>query len=382
MASITIIVLLQGCRGEQAQSPEPPATPTPTTRPTSEPPIPAKVPQALVPLKLNIPKLLFHGPMYLPYAEPNVEKLPDYREPHRPVFMVPDGAVNLASYRPVTSNESLPVIGELEMVTDNIINVEDGYSVNIGFGRKWVQIDLEQCAPLCAIVIWRPWHGGREYRVYRDVIVQVSNDPEFNRDVRTLFNNDHDNSSAMGRGEDRGYAETRYGKIIDAGGVRGRYVRIYSKGSTYNDQNECIEVAVYGLGETKPKPKPRQFVMPPLGPPTSIHQAAERGDTKAVAEFLRKGVSPDAVGGFDQNPLHVAAENNRNEVVKLLLENGAKPDVRDLNDNTPLQLAAERHNIPMIKMLLAGGAGIDFPGHSDATPLFEAVECPDTVRVL
>ena len=42
------------------------------------------------------------------------------------------------------------------------------------------------------------------------------------------------------------YVETNEGKLIDAKGVHGRYVRLYSSGNHVNDMNHYIEVEVYG----------------------------------------------------------------------------------------------------------------------------------------
>jgi hypothetical protein len=90
------------------------------------------------------------------------------------------------------------------------------------------------------------WHFHKQPRVYFDVIVQVSDDPNFIKNVSTIFNNDHDNSSGLGAGKDMNYVETAEGKLIDAKGIEGRYVRCYSNGNTNNDLNHYIEVAVYG----------------------------------------------------------------------------------------------------------------------------------------
>jgi hypothetical protein len=78
------------------------------------------------------------------------------------------------------------------------------------------------------------------------VIVQVAVDPDFIANVKTVFNNDIDNTSGKGVGKDMGYVETSEGKLIDAKGVQGRYVRLYSRGNTANDLNHYIEVEVYG----------------------------------------------------------------------------------------------------------------------------------------
>jgi hypothetical protein len=177
------------------------------------------------------------------------------------------------------------------MVSDRDIRGEDGHQVDIGFGLKWIQIDVEQCTPIYAIVVWHHWRQGQFYTVYRDVVVQVSNDPDFRRDVRTLFNNDHDNSSGLGRGEDKGYFESRYGKIIDAGGVRARYIRLYSNGNTNSDCNQYSEVAVYGLGMAKSPPRPRLLKLPSGWRPETLCQAVWAGDTVAAEKFLRQGES-------------------------------------------------------------------------------------------
>ena len=42
------------------------------------------------------------------------------------------------------------------------------------------------------------------------------------------------------------YLEKNEGKLIDAKGTRGRYVRLYSNGNTSDDMNHYIEVEVYG----------------------------------------------------------------------------------------------------------------------------------------
>jgi hypothetical protein len=42
------------------------------------------------------------------------------------------------------------------------------------------------------------------------------------------------------------YVETSEGKLIDAKGVRARYVRLHSQGNNSNDLNHYIEVEVFG----------------------------------------------------------------------------------------------------------------------------------------
>ncbi|MBA7712477.1 hypothetical protein ES703_121454 [subsurface metagenome] len=78
------------------------------------------------------------------------------------------------------------------------------------------------------------------------MIVQVADDPDFITNVRTLFNNDIDNSAGIGVGDEMHYTETNEGRLIDAMGLKARYVRLYSNGNTSNDLNHYIEVEVYG----------------------------------------------------------------------------------------------------------------------------------------
>ena len=78
------------------------------------------------------------------------------------------------------------------------------------------------------------------------MIVQVSDDEDFISGVTTHFNNDRDNSAGMGVGKDYEYVDTFEGILVDARGIPGRYVRLYSNGNTSNDMNHYIEVEVFG----------------------------------------------------------------------------------------------------------------------------------------
>ncbi len=77
-------------------------------------------------------------------------------------------------------------------------------------------------------------------------MVQVSDDAEFKSGVTTLYNNDYDDSSKLGKGSDKPYVESRFGLLVDGKKTKGRYVRLYSAGNTSNDMNHYIEVEVFG----------------------------------------------------------------------------------------------------------------------------------------
>jgi len=202
--------------------------------------------ESKVPLKTEIPEEVLAGtpPDVLAMLFPGLEKPPEGKLPD---FMVPQGTVNLAKGKPVTSSDANPVLGELRFVTDgNKKGTEDAF-VELGPFQQWVQIDLEKECNIYAVYIW---HFFREARSYHDVIVQVADDAKFTKNVRTVYNTDQDNTARFGIGKDRPYIETYLGKLIDAGGVKARYVRLYSDGNTANDLNHYVEVEVFG----KPAP--------------------------------------------------------------------------------------------------------------------------------
>lgn len=191
-------------------------------------------------LKIQLPKPMFIGtPKNI--RTPNLETVTG--RPRGP-FLVPAGTVLLSGGKSVTASDKEPVIGEIAFVTDGKKSGEDGYYVELGPMLQWVQIDLGKAQELQAIVCW---HYHSQARVYRDVIVQVSDDKDFVSGVTTVFNNDHDNTSGLGAGKDKEYIETFDGKLFDPKGVKARYVRLYSGGNTSNDMNHYVEVEVYGL---------------------------------------------------------------------------------------------------------------------------------------
>ena len=192
-----------------------------------------------VPLKLDLPKPIFVGTPR-PISLPNLEKP---RVGRRPDFMVPVGTVLLSKNKPVTASDSFPVIGDLSYLTDGDKSGDEGSYVELGPGLQWAQIDLGAPAKLAAIVVW---HYHSQARAYHDVIVQVSDDPKFKTGVTTLFNNDDNNSSGLGKGSDPAYIETYEGRLIDAKETPARYVRLYSNGNTSDELNHYVEVEVYG----------------------------------------------------------------------------------------------------------------------------------------
>ncbi len=185
----------------------------------------------MIPLQSDLPKPLMVGtpvPINVQNLEPKLKKRPD--------FSVPAGTVNLAKGKTVTSSDSEPVIGTLDLLTDGDKEGDEGSWVELGSNKQWVQVDLEKTATISALIVW---HFHSQERVYRDVVVQISDDPKFEKDVTTIY----DNSAA---GKDKPYIESHLGKLVDAKGAKGRYVRLSSAGNTTNKMNHYIEVEVFG----------------------------------------------------------------------------------------------------------------------------------------
>lgn len=160
-----------------------------------------------------------------------------------PEFLVPEGTVLLSKGKKATSSDDAPIIGDLTLITDGDKDAGEGYFVELLDGLQWVQIDLESSASISALWVW---HFHSQKRAYNDVIVQISDDAEFKTGVTTVYNNDYDDSAKMGKGADKPYTESRFGIVIDGKNTKGRYVRLYSSGSTANEMNHYIEVEVFG----------------------------------------------------------------------------------------------------------------------------------------
>ena len=197
--------------------------------------------KGFVAVELKLPKPAFKG---TPTQVPPGTNLEPPRKGPRPPLLAPPGTKNVASGKPVTSSDSEPIIGTLKLVTNGNKEATEGSYVELGPKLQWVQIDLKEKYAVYAIIVW---HYHANARVYHDVVVQIADDPDFITNVRTVFNNDHDNTSGLGLGTDKEYWETFEGKLIETKGAVARYVRLYSNGSTADDQNHYTEVEVYGV---------------------------------------------------------------------------------------------------------------------------------------
>ena len=178
------------------------------------------------------PELLLTGPG----IEANSDKAPA-------AFQIAKGAKNVALDKPVKTSVN-PITGEANQITDGKKEAFDYDTVEMKKGVHWVQVDLGEAFNIQAIAMW---HDHRYIQVMHDVIVQVSDDPEFKTGVTTLFNNDTDNTAGLGVGTDREYFERHWGRVFDGKGTKARYVRGYSNGSHLSKLNCWQEIEVYAL---------------------------------------------------------------------------------------------------------------------------------------
>jgi hypothetical protein len=198
-------------------------------------------------LEVELPEAQFDGtPKDLPPGlnlDPKRVKRVENQSKSRKPIQVPKDVKLVSRDKPVTMSAEWSIMGEPALITDGDKAAAPGSFLELGPGKKWVQIDLKKPYKIHAIVVW---HFHQQARVYRDVVVQVSSDKDFKKNVTTVFNNDSDNSLGLGAGEDYEYLENNEGRLIKVDGVKGRYVRLYSKGNTSNRQNHYTEVEVFG----------------------------------------------------------------------------------------------------------------------------------------
>ena len=163
---------------------------------------------------------------------------------YRAPIMVPAGFdKKLTTEDTVVTTPEEAVTGDNEFVVDADKTPDATCMLQLPGGVQWVQLDLGAEKTISAVCVW---HDQGDDRVYKDVIVQLSNDAKFAAGVTTIFNNDHDNSSNLGKGSDKEYRERNDGRPIDGKLTKARYVRCYSAGSTSEPVNNYVEIEVFG----------------------------------------------------------------------------------------------------------------------------------------
>ena len=196
----------------------------------------------LAPLPLKLPAPGFMSMFYDgEYLDPHVE--PVAQRP-RPPFLAPVGVTNLVYRKLVTTSDETVKPESLQRITDRDKDAQEESVVYLKGGKQWVQIDLGSKHTIYAIVVW---HDHRQVPIVKCVVVQTSDNENFDSHVQTLFNSDYGNVLGLGPGQEKQYVATYEGKLIDAKGVQARYVRCYSKGTSRGVFNTYTEIEVWGL---------------------------------------------------------------------------------------------------------------------------------------
>ena len=160
-----------------------------------------------------------------------------------PIMVEPEYAKKLTNEDTKVTTSEEAATGENEFVVDGDKTPDATAMLQLPGGVQWVQLDLGAEHEISAVCVW---HDQGDERVYKDVIMQISNDKNFKEGVTTIFNNDHDDSAKLGKGKDKEYRERNDGRPMDAKLTKGRYVRCYSNGSTSEPVNNYIEIEVFG----------------------------------------------------------------------------------------------------------------------------------------
>jgi hypothetical protein len=195
---------------------------------------------SLVPLRTKLPAPAFVGTPKNLSADLDLE--PATPEPPPPL-MIPSDARNISPSAKISSSDKRVNASDLAKVIDGEKEATDEGVALLRKGLQYLQFDFGAPREIFAIILW---HAHDTPKIFRSVIVQAADDADFTRNVCTLFNNDRGNGAGLGIGADRQYVESYRGKTIDGTGVKARYLRFYSAGSTESALNEYTEIEVYG----------------------------------------------------------------------------------------------------------------------------------------
>ena len=173
----------------------------------------------------------------------NLEPDPGPGKLRPPIMVEPEYAKKLTTENTKVTTSEEAVTGDNDYVVDGDKTPDATSMLQLPGGLQWVQLDLGAEHTVAAVCVW---HDQGDERVYKDVVVQISNDANFVDGVTTIFNNDHDNTAKLGKGTDKEYRERNDGRPMDAKLAKGRYVHCYSNGSTSEPVNNYIEIEVFG----------------------------------------------------------------------------------------------------------------------------------------
>ena len=95
-----------------------------------------------------------------------------------------------------------------------------------------------------------------------------------------------------------------------------------------------------------------------------LFDAARRGDTAMLAEFIRSGYDLDRADGKGYTALILAAYNGRKDAVSQLLAAGANPCAEDRRGNTALLGAIFKGEVVIARKLMAADCAPNQRNHA------------------
>lgn len=357
--------VLTTTRVMDAPAPRMLAEPAPAAAPVPGIPV---VSNAVETIKPEMPKPLFAG---TPLPDANPPKNLD--QSVKPVLQmtVPAGVKLISAGKPATTSDPAP-LGEMSLLTDGDKQGDDGYFVDLLPGKQWVQIDLGQSMEIH--LIWL-WHFHKQAVVFKDVVIQISDDADFQKSA-TVFNNDEDNSSGFGAGTDMSWVETNNGRPIPVKAVTGRYVRLYSNGRNIDDTNQYLEVEVYGRPPAATPPALIAAAAPPPAPPATPAPAepllAQLAQNETAPERARMDALTEVPPASGPAPAAAAPQRAKADIAAVESDITIRPEMpKPLFAGTPLPLtwAAKPARGSDLSQLASASEARSFSGESIAPPI-------------
>ncbi len=167
---------------------------------------------------------------------------------HAPL-LVPLGTSNVALHKSVTSSGYNLTPQELGRITDGDKEARERHTA--GLHLAWpATIDLEGVYEVYAVALWHMY--GWPHFSYVDVVVEISETADFSMDATEIFNSDIDNPTGPESVRHRLRHQTLAPELIEARGIPGRYVRLYSKRAAPPTVGpDLLEVEIYGRPATR-----------------------------------------------------------------------------------------------------------------------------------
>jgi len=127
-----------------------------------------------------------------------------------------------------------------------------------------------------------------------------------------------------------------------------------------------------------------QVVMAQPVSPQRLHEAATRGDTKAIAAALESGTPVDAVDRSGQTALLLAVTAGQTEAARLLLQRGASVNAQAVNHDTPWLLAGALGRTAILELMLSHKPDLSLRNRFGGSALIPACERGhvETIRLL